>query len=115
MPKISVIIPTYNQGRLILRCIDSVLHQTFQDFEIIVVDDGSTDNTKEILSAYGHPIRYLFQQNWGPSRARNAGIGQAKGDYIAFLDSDDYFAENNLEEKFQYLESNQQIGWVYSD
>ena len=115
MPKISVIIPTYNRSRLIRRCIDSVLHQTFQDFEIIVVDDGSTDNTKEILSAYGNSIRYFFQHNWGPSRARNAGIDQARGDYITFLDSDDFFQKTNLGKKILSLEDKPSMGWTYSD
>jgi len=89
MPLISVIIPTYNRARFVGQAIDSVLRQDFPDFEIIVVDDGSTDNTRQVLTGYGDRIVCIHQQNAGVSAARNAGIAAAAGDWLAFLDSDD--------------------------
>ncbi|BAZ10116.1 family 2 glycosyl transferase [Calothrix sp. NIES-4071] len=85
----SVIIPTYNRAELIEKTINSVLAQEFQDYEIIVVDDGSTDDTIKILKPYQRRIKILQQANKGPGAARNLGIKHAKGKYIAFLDSDD--------------------------
>ena len=96
-PQISVIIPTYNRANCITKAIDSVLAQSFQDFEIIVWDDGSTDDTREIVKAYGdHRIRYYFGDNHGVSFARNRAIEQASGKYIAFLDSDDVWEPEKL-------------------
>lgn len=96
MPMISVIIPTFNYAEFISDAIDSVLAQTFKDFEIIVVDDGSTDNTKDILNKYSDNIKYYYQDNKGPASARNLGIKNASGSYICFLDSDDIFMPNKL-------------------
>lgn len=92
-PTVSVIIPTYNRVHLVGRAIKSVLNQTYQDFEIIVVDDASTDNTEGVVKALGDSrIRYIqHEQNRGGSAARNTGIKAAHGEYIAFLDSDDRF------------------------
>jgi glycosyltransferase involved in cell wall biosynthesis len=115
MAKVSVIIPTHNRAQSIGRSIDSVLNQSYRDFEIIVVDDGSTDNTRDVLSAFGNHIKYIRQDNKGPSSARNVGINASKGEFIAFLDSDDYYMKPNLEIKISFLESNPEIGWVYSD
>ena len=115
LPRVSVIIPSYNNANYIARAIDSVLNQTYRDFEIIVVDDGSTDNTKDIVSSYPNPVKYLGQDNRGPSSARNAGIAASRGEFIAFLDSDDYFMKPNLEMKMSFLESNPRAGWIYSD
>lgn len=95
-PKISVIIPTYNRRQFLARAIDSVLGQTCRDFELIVVDDGSTDNTARCVAAYGEQVRYIYQANRGPAAARNTGIGAAGGALIAFLDSDDLFAPEKL-------------------
>ena len=89
MPQVSVIIPTYNRAGCVTEAIDSVLAQTFTDYEIIVVDDGSTDNTRAVLEPYRDRIRYIYQQNSGVSGARNAGIFAAAGDWIYLLDSDD--------------------------
>lgn len=89
MPKVSVIIPTYNREYYVVKAIDSVLCQKYADYEIIVVDDGSVDNTKEKLNRYGNKIEYVYQDNSGVSAARNAGIRKAQGEWIAFLDSDD--------------------------
>lgn len=98
-PLISVIIPTYNRAHLVGRAIQSVLNQTFQDFEIIVVDDGSTDNTEEVVRAFNDPrIHYIRHKgNYGASAARNTGIRVAKGEYVAFLDSDDEWSPTKLE------------------
>lgn len=87
--RISVIIPTYNRARLLGEALESVLRQEEPAFEILVVDDGSTDETDELLRKHGDRVRVLRQENRGPAAARNLGIEQARGDYIAFLDSDD--------------------------
>ena len=101
LPTVSVIIPTYNRAHLVGRAIRSVLAQTFQDFEIIVVDDASTDNTEEVIRAFGDPrIIFLHQEtNRGPSAARNTGIRASRGEYIAFLDSDDGWLPRKLEKQ----------------
>jgi glycosyltransferase involved in cell wall biosynthesis len=115
MPKVSVIIPTFNRAQSVGKAINSVLKQTYQDFETIVVDDGSTDNTKLTVDSYGNSVKYLYQANSGAGSARNTGISNSTGEYIAFLDSDDFFAEQNLEKKISILEEQLQIGWIYSD
>ena len=95
-PQVSVIIPTYNRGWILKEAIDSVLAQDYKDLELIVVDDGSTDNTFEILASYGNDIKVLFQENKGVSAARNRGITEASGQLIAFLDSDDLWLPRKL-------------------
>jgi glycosyltransferase involved in cell wall biosynthesis len=115
LPKLSVIIPTYNNARYIKRAIDSLLEQSIKDFEIIVVDDGSTDDTKDIVSAYGNSIKYIYQENKGLAGARNTGIDVSKGEFIGFLDADDWFAKKNLETKISFLDKNPDAVWVYSD
>lgn len=106
-PQVSVIIPCYNRAYIIRRAINSVLHQTFQDFEIIVVDDGSTDNTEEIIREFqenDRRIRYFcHDKNKGGSSARNTGIKLAKGQYIAFLDSDDEWLPSHLHRKVELI------------
>jgi glycosyltransferase involved in cell wall biosynthesis len=114
-PKISVIIPTYNHSQYLKRAIDSVLNQTYEDFEIIVVDDGSTDNTRGLIDAYGNQIKYIYQENQGLASARNTGIQASQAKYVAFLDADDWFAKENLEIKVSYLEDHPDAAWVYSD
>jgi len=99
-PKISVIIPVYNRAQTIARCLKSCLDQTFQDFEIICINDGSTDNSLQILDEYAQNDKrfsVISQQNKGEASARNRALDIAKGDYIAFLDSDDYFHPQALE------------------
>src|SRR5213593_3007644 len=94
-PTFTVVIPTYNRKRTILAAIKSVLSQTYADFEAIVVDDGSSDDTRSVVTALEDPrIHYLWQPNGGGSKARNTGIDAAQGKYIAFLDSDDQFLPN---------------------
>ena len=96
MPKVTVIIPAYNAEKFIEQTINSVLAQTFQDFEIIVIDDGSKDKTAEIINSYGFLVRCIQTTNGGVSRARNLGINNALGEYIAFLDSDDLWEPTKL-------------------
>lgn len=95
--KVSAIIPAYNVEKYINRSINSALNQTYKPFEIIVIDDGSSDNTAKLVKDYEDDVRYIFQANQGSSSARNLGIEKAKGDWIAFLDSDDEWIETHLE------------------
>src|SRR6056297_1237246 len=105
MPKISVVIPTYNRAKFITTAINSVLDQTYRDFEIIVVDDGSTDQTQEKLESYGGRItNHSYTPNRGVSYARNRGIELARGEYIAFLDSDDYWKPEKLQKQFEFFQ-----------
>ena len=104
---ISVIIPTYNRAHLIKRSVDSVLNQTYKNLELIIVDDGSTDNTKEIIDSINdNRIVYVKQENQGACAARNKGIDLAKGKYIAFQDSDDTWLLNKLEKQINTLKKN---------
>ncbi len=114
MPKVSVIIPTHNSSNYICDAIDSVLQQCYKDYEIIVVDDGSTDNTKEALRQYGQKIKYIYQENKGVSAARNTGIKEANGKYIALLDADDTWVPNKLSRQIEILENNKEIGLTCS-
>ena len=115
MPKISVIIPTYNRSSLLKQAIDSVLQQTFNDFEVIVVDDGSTDDTRDVIKQIGDErIRYFYKDNGGASSARNLGLIKAQGEYISFLDSDDLWPENYLEIMVSNLEKMPDYGAAYS-
>jgi glycosyltransferase involved in cell wall biosynthesis len=103
-PLVSVIIPTYNRGWILAEAIESVLVQGFGDYELIVVDDGSTDRTGEMLRSYGDRLRTLRQANRGVSAARNAGTAAARGEWIAFLDSDDLWLPRKLERQVAFLE-----------
>ena len=98
MPRVSVIIPAYNRADLIEETLDSVFAQTYRDYEIIVVDDGSTDDTRAVLAplAAAGKLRYTYQENAGLPAARNTGIRMAAGQYVAFLDSDDLFTPDKL-------------------
>lgn len=113
MPLISVLIPTYNYGKFIGKCIDSVLKQTYKNIEIIVVDDGSTDNTKDVVSKFPK-VKYYWQDNKGVSVARNKLLKAAKGEYIAFIDADDYWAETKLEKQLEYLKEHTDKDMVFS-
>jgi len=121
MPKVSVIIPAYNQAKYLRDAIDSVLNQTFQDLELIIVDDGSTDETRDIVSSYNHnKITYIYQENQGLSSARNTGIKSSNGSYLAFLDSDDLFLPNIIEDQIIALHNQPTLkvvlcGWNYID
>jgi GT2 family glycosyltransferase len=113
-PLVSVIIPTYNYGRFVSEAINSVLAQTFQDFEIIVVDGGSTDDTRSIVEAMGRQVQYIYQENLGPIVARNTGIRTARGRYIAFLDADDLWLPHKLERQVELMNRHPEVGLVYS-
>lgn len=103
MPEVSVIIPTYNSAGYVTQAIESVLRQTFRDFEILVIDDGSTDETEEVMRRYDPVVRYIRQSNGGVAVARNRGIQEARGQYVAFLDADDTWFEDKLGQQIAAL------------
>lgn len=111
MVAVSVVIPTYNRANVLPRAIDSVLQQTIDDFEVIVVDDGSTDNTEKVVGEYSdNRVKYIStEDNKGANVARNIGIKQATGEYISFLDSDDIFSNDNLRICLNTLEKTSDI------
>lgn len=109
MPLFSVIIPSYNRKDRLKHAIDSVLTQSFRDFELIVVDDGSTDGTNELAVSYNGRLRYLYKQNAGVSSARNTGIAASNSRYITLLDSDDTWHTEKLEMHRRFIESNSSI------
>jgi glycosyltransferase involved in cell wall biosynthesis len=115
MPTVSVIIPTYQRSHWVSEAIESVLAQTFKDYEIIVVNDGSTDNTVEVLNQFQDKIKIIEQENKGGSAARNIAIKNSQGLYIAFLDDDDLWLPSKLEKQIALLEFNHKIGLIYSD
>jgi hypothetical protein len=112
---LSVIIPAFNAERFIGKAIQSVLDQTYRCHEIIVIDDGSTDRTKEVLKTFDGKIRCLYQQNKGPSAARNAGMQVAQGDLICFLDADDLWTPEKIKVQCEFMEQNPDIAFVCSD
>jgi glycosyltransferase involved in cell wall biosynthesis len=116
-PAVSIIIPTYNRERLIARSVKSVLSQTYQDFEIIIVDDASTDNTEEVVSSFNDDrIRYIrHEENKGEAAARNTGIKAARYDYIAYQDSDDEWSPEKLARQIELLEdTSPEVGVIYT-
>lgn len=117
MPRISVIIPTYNCAVFLPEAIDSVLKQTCQDFEIIIVDDGSTDDTARVLDQYrSHAcIQYIYQENQGPGAARNAGMRSSQGDHLCFLDSDDQLLPDSLQVRREFLDRHEDVMMVFTD
>jgi glycosyltransferase involved in cell wall biosynthesis len=112
-PLISVIVVTYNRAHFLKDALDSIQRQTFRDYEIILVDDGSTDNTKEIVKKY-EGIRYIYQAHGGISKARNTAIKAAKGKWIATLDSDDLWKEGKLQKQVDYLRAHPECRIVYT-
>ena len=115
MVKVSIIIPVYNGEKYIREAVDSALNQTYKDFEIIVIDDGSKDNTPNILENYDNKIRWKSQKNKGQAFAINEGINMAKGKYIAYLDADDVCLPERFENQVKYLDEHSNVGLVYSD
>ncbi|MEX2231776.1 MAG: glycosyltransferase family A protein [Cyclobacteriaceae bacterium] len=116
-PSVSIIIPAYNCERFISETIDSVIHQTFKNFEVLIVDDGSTDGLRQIAGEFtlrDTRIKYRYQKNLGVSAARNFGFRQSHGNFIAFLDSDDIWLPENLELKLNRFERDN-VGLVHSD
>ena len=116
-PLVSVIIPSYNSEEWIVKTLNSVFAQTYNNLEVLIIDDGSTDGTKEVLSPYlkKGEVEYYFQTNQGPAAARNLGIEKAEGKYIAFLDSDDLWIEEKIEKQVRFLENNAQYKFVLSN
>jgi glycosyltransferase involved in cell wall biosynthesis len=104
-PLVSVVIPTWNRAKMVREAIDSVLSQSYKDFEIIVVDDGSDDGTRAELDSYGRAVRVVSQGRAGPAAARNTGAGSSRGKYLAFLDSDDLWLPEKLAAQVEFLES----------
>ena len=118
LPKISVIIPSYNREYCITKTIDSVLVQTYSNFEILVIDDGSTDNTKDlILKRYSEERRviYIYKDNGGVSSARNLGINKATGEFVCFLDSDDTWYPWKVDYQVKVMQEFPQVGMVWTD
>ena len=118
MPKFSIIIPVYNVEKYIKKCLDSVFSQSYKDYEVIVINDGSTDKSMDI--AKEHNVKIINQKNKGQSAARNNGIKHATGDYLIFLDSDDYWEKDLLKELNKSLKNKPdvirfQINEVYDD
>src|SRR6266404_409937 len=112
--EVSVIIPTYNSARFLIDAIDSVLAQTFKDFEVIVIDDGSTDETESLMQKYGSGVRYIRQENRGVALTRNHGIDESRGKYVAFLDADDVWLPHKLDRQVSALYSRSDFRACYS-
>lgn len=108
---ISVVIPAFNSEATIARAIESVLAQTYTDYEIIVVDDGSKDNTAQAVKAFGDKVNYIYQDNAGVSVARNTAISAASGEWLAFLDADDKWLPKKLQKQINLLRANPQLKW----
>ena len=111
-PRVSVIIPAYNSAAYTVETVESVLAQTYRDFEVIVVDDGSTDTTRETLAAYTGRIQYVYKDNGGACSARNEGIRRARGEYLACLDCDDLWLPEKLEHSLPVLEQDPGMGFM---
>lgn len=114
-PKVSMVIATYNRARFLPETIESAFNQRFQDFELVVVDDGSDDDTRKALEPYGARINYIYQPNQGPSAARNLGVQQARAAWIAIQDSDDLCAPNHLETLYGYAERHPDCAMVFGN
>lgn len=115
MPRVSVIIPTYNRSPMLKEAICSVLSQTYHDLEVLVVDDGSSDDTAEVVQNFDDQrVRYLYQENSGRSAARNHGMKVATGDFLSLLDDDDYYFPHKLACQIAYLEANSDVDMVAS-
>lgn len=114
-PTVSVVIPTFNQSYYLGKAIQSVLNQTYQNFEVIVIDDGSIDDTRTVATSFGEKVVYFYQSNQGSPIARNVGLKMAKGKYLAILDSDDLFLPDRLERGVKVLEEMPYIGLVHGE
>ncbi len=113
-PLVSVIIPCYNYASYLAEAIDSVLAQTHSNFEVIVIDDGSTDSSKQVATRYADRVMYYYQQNQGLPAARNNGFRQAHGEYIVFLDADDRLAPTFIEKTVAVAEDWPAVGFIYT-
>ncbi|HET7536321.1 MAG TPA: glycosyltransferase family A protein, partial [Candidatus Didemnitutus sp.] len=115
MPTVSAIIPTYNRAHLLPAALASIFAQTQPVDEVIVVDDGSKDNTADVLRTYGDRVRYIRQQNAGAGAARNHGMREARGDYVAFLDSDDLWMPEKNARQQELLRAHPEIDFLFGD
>ncbi len=117
VPVVSIILPTYNRVRFLPEAFEAIRNQQFTDWELIVVDDGSTDDTRELVAELSksvtQPVRYIYQENQGAYGARNTGLDQAQGRYIAFYDSDDLWLPHHLADCVAALEANAEVDWVF--
>ena len=114
-PRVSVVVPAYNAAATIEQALESVFRQSFRDFEVIVVDDGSTDSTRRVLAGYGDRIRVLAKANEGkPAAARNLGVRGAAGELVAFLDADDWWREDKLDRQVGVFGGRPEVGLVYT-
>ena len=114
-PRISVIVPTFNRASWLSECLDAILTQRYRDFELIVVDDGSQDNTPEVLAQYAERVRMIRQENRGVAAARNVGIQHAHGDYLAFCDSDDLWQRDKLQLQLEVFQNDPAAMVCYTD
>lgn len=110
---VSVVIPTFNREQVLERAIKSVLDQSYQNIELIVIDDGSTDNTKDICSKFD--LKYLYQKNKGVSSARNLGIQNSNGEFISFLDSDDEWHPTKLKKQIELMNLNPELNFIHTN
>ena len=108
---VSCVIPTYNGERFVGQAIDSILGQSYMPLEILCVDDGSIDGTRTVVQGFGDRVQYLYQQNAGPATARNTGVRSARGEFLAFLDSDDIWVPNKLMVQVAHLRKNPEHGF----
>src|ERR1051325_9985223 len=115
MPKVSAIIPVFNGERFVGDAIRSILDQTVNDIEIIVIDDGSTDRTRKVVGEFGDRVIYRYQENAGADRAYNHGIALASGEFVAFLDHDDRWIPQKLATQLEILSRHPEVGLTYSE
>ncbi len=115
MVEVSVIIPTYNRASFLKEAIESVLNQEYSNYELIIIDDGSIDNTKEIIKLFEGKLKYYYQPHKGVSPARNAGLKLAQGNFIAFLDSDDLWKKEKLKVQMEFMKSHPEIKVCYTE
>lgn len=112
---VSVVIPSYNRAYIVGQAIESVLRQTYENVEVVVIDDGSTDDTERVVRAFDDRVRYIYQPNGGIAVARNSGIAAARGEFVAFLDSDDVWLPWKLEAQLAVLRQCPEIGMIWTD
>lgn len=112
MPRVSVLIPTWNREKYLGEAVESVLNQTYRDFEVVVVDDGSTDGTEDLVRRFGR-VRYVWQPHSGIPAARNRALAEARGEFVAWLDSDDLYVPDKLEKQVAYLDAHPECEIVF--